>query len=177
MGWRNVRRMWLSAGCTCAYAQCPAPGHVLGNRYVLGNAIGISRQSIAYAAWDRQTEQRVIITEFYPAVIVRRDRMAEKPDNAPTATPIDPPVDPPADPTARPDPTPTQPAAEKPDNTPTGTTTDTSAGPSADLPAPTSPAAPSDTPAQSEPSEEGSSPEPSGTETTDVIPETAGGGE
>ena len=48
------------------------PGTVLANRYVLGNALCISRQSIAYAAWDQQMEQRMIITEFYPAVIVKR---------------------------------------------------------------------------------------------------------
>ncbi|MBQ2930629.1 MAG: hypothetical protein IJD99_10485 [Clostridia bacterium] len=48
------------------------PGTVLANRYVLGNALCVSRQSIAYAAWDQQMEQRMIITEFYPAVIVKR---------------------------------------------------------------------------------------------------------
>ena len=48
------------------------PGTVLANRYMLGNALCVSRQSIAYAAWDQQMEQRMIITEFYPAVIVKR---------------------------------------------------------------------------------------------------------
>lgn len=47
-------------------------GTQVENRYILGNALSSSRQSIGYAAWDTKMNTRVLIEEFYPQAIVSR---------------------------------------------------------------------------------------------------------
>lgn len=69
---RMCARCGYQSGAAMVTPNALPPDTVLVDRYVLGNALVVSRQSIAYAAWDEQLEQRVIITEFYPAVIVKR---------------------------------------------------------------------------------------------------------
>ncbi len=47
---------------------------VLKNRYRVTNILGVSRQSIAYSAWDSEDDRGVIVLEFFPGLIVERHR-------------------------------------------------------------------------------------------------------
>lgn len=55
--------------------QLPA-GTILGGRYMVGKAMGQSPVCITYIAWDNKAEAPVVIKEYYPASISKREGAA-----------------------------------------------------------------------------------------------------
>ena len=51
-------------------------GTVLGGRYLIGKAMGQSNVCVTYLAWDKKAETSVVIKEYYPANLARREGAA-----------------------------------------------------------------------------------------------------
>lgn len=72
--------------CSCGYAptvpadlRCLAPETLLGERYLLGKVESRNGEGFLYTAFDKKSEQKVWIKEFFPVTLAKREGSAVLP--------------------------------------------------------------------------------------------------